>query len=269
MYRKSTYLKHKYDLELVQIEEFDDNKQLTYIKEINREGTIETRFEFDENGNVSEEKNYVDGVISDTSKYLFDKDGSLLSHKFIIDNEVVEETIIEYSEFKTTETIFQNGEEAKKTITDYKEGESIELTYEFGELVEKKISEELHLFTKSIEYNSENEIVFFENYYFNEKDQVTKHEILTPNKEVISVENYTYDNENLSEISFSSDEESNCQKYYRDENDNLIKFEITDGHGRIVYFSHSVFDSSNREIEKVVLMNGNEELFEIKYEGVE
>ncbi|MFT6151465.1 MAG: hypothetical protein ACJAY9_000855, partial [Flavobacteriales bacterium] len=52
MYRKLTYLKHNYELELVQIEEFDNKDQLTYIKEINREGTIETRFIFDKNNNV-------------------------------------------------------------------------------------------------------------------------------------------------------------------------------------------------------------------------
>ena len=268
MYRKLTYLKHNYELELVQIEEFDNKDQLTYIKEINREGTIETRFIFDKNNNVTQEENFVDGVLSDKSEYLFNKEASLLSHKLIIENEVIEETNKKYTDDTISEVMFQNGDEAQKTVTEYKEGESTAMIYEFGEFAEKKVSKESQKFTNSIVYSPDNSIIYYENYSYDESDQITKHEILNPNKELISVENYKYDKENLSEISFSSDEESNCQRYFRDENNNVIKFEITDDNGRIVHFTNSIFDDKNREIEKVVFSDGTDNLFEIKYEEI-
>ena len=268
MYRKSTYIKQKNDLKLVQIEEFDSNEQLTYIKEINREGTIETRFLFDENNNVTKETNFVDEVLSDISDYVFDKEGNLLSHKFIIENEVIEETSREVTEETTIEVMFQNGEEAQKTITEYKDGESTTTVYEFGNLAEKKITSETKKSSKSIAFGPDDSIIYYENYFYDENDQIIKHEILNPDGEINSSENYKYDKENLTEISFSSYEETNCQRYFRDENNNLIKFEIRGDNDRLIHHASSVFDSENREIEKTVFTNGNTELFEIKYEQI-
>lgn len=268
MYRKLTYIKQKYESELVQIEEFNNKNLLTYIKEINREGTIETRFEFDNNDNVTLETNYVDGKLSDKAEYLFNEEGSLLSHRFIIDNEVIEETKRELTESTITEVVYKSGEEVMKTIYEYKEGESTSFIYEYGELAEKKNTKELKGQTNSIAYNPENEVTYYENYYYDDNDQITKHEILNQNKQVISVENYNYDQEEIIEISFSSDQESNCQRYFHDENNNVVKIEVTDENGRIIQFTNSIFDSENREIEKVVFSNGRDNLFEIKYEEI-
>jgi hypothetical protein len=268
MHRKLTYIKHEYESELVQIEEFDNNNQLTYIKEINREGTIESRFEFDSNDNVTQEINYLDGILSDKSEYLFDKEGDLLSHKLIIEDEIVEETKREAKDLHSTETMWQNGEEVKKIISEYKDGESTKMIYEMGDLAEKKISKESQEHTKSIVYSPDNTILYYENYFYDENDQIVKHEILTPTKEIISVENYKYKNKNLTEISFSSDQDINSQKYSRDKNNNLIKFEITDENGMLVHLTDSIFDSENREIEKIVFSNGSKNLFEMKYEKI-
>ncbi len=268
MYRKLTYIKHEYELELVQMEEFNENDQLTYIKEINREGTLESRFKFDVNGNVTEEENLVDGVLSDKSEYIFDKEGNLLSHKFIIDNEVIEETKREVTDSTTIEKMYQNGEEVKKSISEYKEGESRGLFYEFGELVEKQITKESKEFSNSIAYSSNDEIIYFENYYYNSKDQITKHEILNPDKTINSIETYIYNNENLAKISFSSDTEKNCQRYERDKNGNVIRFEITNEDGNVVHFSNSEYDDKNRLIARVDYSNGVDTLFEIKYEEI-
>ena len=269
MYRKLTYIKHEYDLELFKIDEFDDKDRFVYNKINNQEGVLETRIKYDELGNVVLEENFVDGKMSDYTVTEFNNENEPVSISVFIPDELYEKTVITKSGNIETSISTVDGVESLKTITEKNETNTILTEYEYGELVRKVVSEDTEQGRKETIYDENNNITFYENYEFDSDDNILRHEVFNHILEKVALEVRNYHNCNIIDITYESIEEYQYYTYKYDANNNLIDYNIKDKKDNILGFDKSVFDDKNREIETISYSMGFQpKHYEIKYEEI-
>lgn len=269
MYRKLTYIKHEYDLELFRIDEFDTENRLVYNKIINQEGVLETKIKYDGLGNVILEENFVDGKMSDYTVTEFNYDNEPISISVFIQDELYEKTVITKSKNLETSISTVDGVESLKIITETNETNTILSEYEYGEFVRKVVSEDTEQGRKEIIYDENNNITFYENYEFDRDDNILRHEVFNAILEKVALEVRNHHNGNIIDITYESIEEYQYYTYEYDANNNLIDYKIKDKKDNILGFDKSVFDDQNREIETIAYSMGFQPIhYEIKYEEI-
>ncbi|MEN8929226.1 MAG: hypothetical protein ABF242_09915 [Flavobacteriales bacterium] len=269
MHRKLTFIKQKYDLELFRVDEFDANKRLVYNKINDQEGLLETKFKYDNSGNVVLEENFVDGKMSDYTVTKFDNDGEVLSISVFIADELYEKTTCTKTESGEITITTIDGVESSKKITETDEFKSITTEYEFGEFVRKVISEDTDEGRKETIYDENNVILQYQNYEFDENDRILRHEVFSPILEPLSTEIHTYSHGNLIQIAYESIEQTEFYNYDYDDKNNIIAYKVTDRKDNVVAFEKSVFDEENREIEKSSFQMGFQPIdYVMQYEEI-
>ena len=269
MYRKLTYIKHEYELELFKIEEFDSNKNLIYNKIVHPDEVLETKITYDKSGNVILEENFIDGKMSDCSVSEFNENNEPISISVIIQDELYEKTEFIKTEKEEISVSMVEGKESSKTITESNENNSISTEYEYGDFVKKTVSIDTENGRKDTIYNENGEITFYENFEFDENDNILKHEVFNHILEPVSKEIHTYKNGNLISINYESIEEYQYYTYEYDSNNNLIDYKVLDRKNNVLGFEKAIFDDKNRKIETISYSMGFQPIhYEIKYEDL-
>lgn len=257
MVRKLTYIKHQYDSELIKIEEFDEENQLLYLKEIAVDGISETKVEYHSFQNIKSETNFLDGEKISLYSYEYNSKDQLISQKMYMADELFEETDISYTSDSKISITKQNGKEISKYISNKQENKTRTLCYEDNEFIEKSILIETKnpRITKEIIYSPEDEILAYENNFFNEDGYLHLYEQLDSNKSILLKEEYEFKESLIVKIikeGYASIDFKDTIFISYDSKGREIKSETRNENNVIKEFVHTAYDSKDREIEMVL-----------------
>ena len=255
---------------MVQVEEFDNQRQLIYEKLLSPEGRFETRYKYDENGNSILEENYSNGEKTDHSIFKYDEGGFIIMSHFFINDELYKSTEVNTTESGSITTTYIEGVEVLKIVNETKGDHSTSIEYEQGEIVKKVTSYESKQVLKETIHNGEGAILYYKNSYFDEEGRLLKNECLSLNLNIISEEIYTYKNKLLIHFSYRNFDENlhHFLNHDYDNQGNMLKKEVRDEQNQLLEFELFEYDSNNRLIKKVIIEEGKSSELVIQHEEI-
>lgn len=238
--------------ELIHEETRDEAGNLLSNKNYDSPDTTESYYEYDEKGNMIQEKEVVDGVEASKMVFEYDEKGNLIHTKQYVADEIFEEIIHEYDNNGVTMRKLRFGDEIERK-TEVKDGHnSVREIYQEEELIQRQkaiFNPDTNTYQISVEDphgNPTSTIVRVEN----EAGEILKEEIKNLKGQLLSNREYQYDRDLMT----YEKQENFMQGYHFEvineynENKQLTSTETRSLAGQLVEFKKTQYDDQGKAI---------------------
>lgn len=250
--RKTYRLFEEDEREFIYEEVQNEMGQIVSFIDIQADNTCKGTKEYNNEHKIVKEAEFIGDSESSRIEYSYDTNGKILSLKQFVADEVITETVYDYSDNKVTEKSFQFGEE-KARIIEYKEENKYIKEYYDGDAL-KEVFITVHdpassLVTIELRDNN-NQLIETETREFDEDKNLISRKETSNDGQLYALSEFKYEN---GKVIFEKHEDydgglHNEITYEYDANNNLISQEKRTPSDRVLGYQKREFDDQSRLI---------------------